>query len=695
MTAIPWPRHTICPRLRPTLAPPSTKPASLDDERGIRALGPLVHTLARALDIREIFSQLSAAARDVVHHDEAALALVDPAGTRLRLYASTCVDGPEEIEPCDHRIALPLDRATVFQPSPGRPFSVGVQAPVGLGGERVGVLVFLSRAPYAYSETDVWLVERIADGVALALSHQRLADEIKRQAVEREHAANMDASEELLDAIAGSLDIREVFQRVSEIAAKVLPHDCLTMSLHHRDGVAIVHATSNTEGPLMDQLRIVVSGVPDTSAVRIIDDLAIDPPQIVEPADLPKRLVAAGYRSLLVVKLPAGHQAFALQFWSRQSGAFTTADGPIARRIARHVALCVSHERLAEAAREASEARQRADRLEVRVRTLTDELDRTTGVREIVGESAAWKRVLKAATQVAPTDTTVLLTGESGTGKEVIARFIRRASTRHAGPFVALNCAALPDELLEAELFGYERGAYTGATHAKPGQIELAAGGVLFLDEIGDMSPMAQAKLLRVLQEREFQRLGGTRVLKANVRVIAATNRNLRQAIERSEFREDLFYRLQVFEIALPPLREREDDVLLLASAFLSQFAPSRNGGRPIVLTDAARDVLLRHAWPGNVRELRNALERALIVCDGGPIDAVHLSIGAERTLPPGVAGVEPGPSDLATIERRTIARGTGRGTRQQVGSCTTARTDAHAAIWQAEQVRGMSRPKV
>ena len=327
----------------------------------------------------------------------------------------------------------------------------------------------------------------------------------------------------------------------------------------------------------------------------------------------------------------------------------------MARRIARHVALCVSHEQLADAAREASEARQRADRLEARVRTLSDELDRTTGLRRIVGESAAWKGVVKAATQVAPTDTTVLLTGESGTGKEVIARFIHRASPRDAGPFVALNCAALPDALLEAELFGYERGAYTGAMQAKPGQIELAERGVLFLDEIGDLSPMAQVKLLRVLQEREFQRLGGTRVRKANVRIVAATNRNLRQAIEQGTFREDLFYRLHVFEIALPALREREGDTLLLASAFISELAPARNGRRSVGLTDRAKALLLNHSWPGNVRELRNALERALIVCDGEPIDAEHLAINAMR--PPRFEPADPSASDLATLERQTITR--------------------------------------
>jgi transcriptional regulator with GAF, ATPase, and Fis domain len=249
----------------------------------------------------------------------------------------------------------------------------------------------------------------------------------------------------------------------------------------------------------------------------------------------------------------------------------------------------------------------------------------------MVGQSAEWLDVLKKATQVAPTDTTVLLSGESGTGKEVVARFIHRASARTGGPFVALNCAALPEQLLESELFGYERGAFTGAQVAKPGQIELAAGGVLFLDEVSEMSPSAQAKFLRVLQEHEFQRLGGTRPQKSNIRVIAATNRDLRKAVTRGDFREDLFYRLQVFDIQIPPLRDRKGDILLLADAFLQDIGKSF-GRPPAGLTRDAKDALLRHDWPGNVRELRNALERAAILCEGGLISAQHLSLHSERS---------------------------------------------------------------
>src|SRR5262249_4981847 len=210
-------------------------------------------------------------------------------------------------------------------------------------------------------------------------------------------------------------------------------------------------------------------------------------------------------------------------------------------------------------------------------------------------------------------------------------------------------CAALPEQLLESELFGYERGAFTGAHQAKAGQIELASRGVLFLDEVSEMSPMAQAKFLRFLQEREFQRLGGTRTQKANVRVIAASNRDLRQAVERGTFREDLFYRLQVFDIQLPPLREHISDVPLLADHFLREFGDSM-GCRPARLADAARDALLAHSWPGNIRELRNVLERAAILSDEGVIELRHLSLHAPTAATAGAS-----PQDLGTIERQTI----------------------------------------
>jgi len=270
----------------------------------------------------------------------------------------------------------------------------------------------------------------------------------------------------------------------------------------------------------------------------------------------------------------------------------------------------------------------------------------------VVGHSAGWAGAVKRATLVAPTEATVLLQGESGTGKEVMARLIHTRSPRGNRPFVAINCAALPENLLESELFGYERGAFTGAQQSKPGQVEIAAGGVLFLDEVSEMSLAAQAKFLRFLQEREFQRLGGTRVVKTNVRIIAATNRDLQQAMERGAFRPDLYYRLQVFTIQLPPLRERQADILPLADAFLQDIGRAMKRPR-VPLTPEATEALLSHTWPGNVRELRNALERAAIVCEDGAITAAQLSLAAPRRSPQ----FDQADVNLDALQRRTIAR--------------------------------------
>jgi transcriptional regulator with PAS, ATPase and Fis domain len=267
---------------------------------------------------------------------------------------------------------------------------------------------------------------------------------------------------------------------------------------------------------------------------------------------------------------------------------------------------------------------------------------------DAIGSSPAWLNVLAAAVRVAKTEATVFLQGESGTGKEVIARLIHQVSPRKHGPFVAINCAALPEQLLESELFGYERGAFTGAQQSKAGHIELAARGVLFLDEVSEMSLTAQVKVLRFIQEREYRRLGGTRLQKADVRIIAASNRDLGDAVEQGTFREDLLYRLQVFDILLPPLRDRLTDVPLLAEQFLAECARTMNRRIPL-LRDDALDALLAHDWPGNVRELRNVLERAAILSDGD-IEGRHLALRPKmRALSPS--------SDLSAVERGTIER--------------------------------------
>jgi transcriptional regulator with GAF, ATPase, and Fis domain len=326
---------------------------------------------------------------------------------------------------------------------------------------------------------------------------------------------------------------------------------------------------------------------------------------------------------------------------------------PAARCIANYIALAVSHAQLAQAEQRRSEAElalQERPRNEVEVAPplVAKQAASRSGSRPIIGQSRAWQRVLCQVDQVAPTDATVLLQGESGTGKELIARLIHRKSPRQVGPFVAVNCAALPDSLLESELFGYERGAFTGAQQTKPGQIELASGGVLLLDEVSEMSPLAQAKFLRVLQERAYQRLGGTRLLTADIRIIAASNRDLWQAVTNKTFREDLYYRLKVFDIELPPLRERTDDIPRLTDALIAELGHEL--GRPISgVSHEARAMLQSHDWPGNVRELRNVLERALILSAGGLLTREHIAL--QQSAP----RLRSLPIDLNAIERRRI----------------------------------------
>ncbi len=553
-----------------------------------------------------------------------------------------------------------VDRETRFAEAMAYTRQQGMRStcslPLTTPQRRLGMLLAGSREPGAYDEEDVTFLSLVANQVALAIDHALNYGALQQALLlERERLQDVVASDELLRAISTVLDIRQVFPRVSEIAATMVPHDILTLTFHNASGEVVVQATSGEPALFGGRLTITDPSQLQDDSFTLVDDFDGTCCAVVEPCDFKDRVRAAGYRSVLMVRLRAGQQQIGLQFWARRPHAFDARHVPLARRIADHVALAVSHERLAETAREAAEARLRAERLEARVKSLSDELAAKTGLGRIAGASPEWQAVLKAASQVASTDTTVLLTGESGTGKEVIARLIHRASNRAAGPFVALNCAALPEQLLESELFGHERGAFTGAQQSKPGQIELAAGGVLFLDEVSEMSPSAQAKFLRVLQEREFQRLGATRTLKANVRVIAATNRDLKKAIERGDFREDLFYRLQVFDIKLPALRDRTADILPLSEVFLEEIG-QLFGRPPAGLTREAKDALLRYHWPGNVRELRNALERAAILCEGGLITADHLSLSSDRQVARSEAGGPP-TTDLNVLERDMIVQ--------------------------------------
>ena len=526
------------------------------------------------------------------------------------------------------------------------------------GTQMYGAVWVSSSQEHAFTSEHQVLLDSVVDLLGLAFEHNAIVD---RETLRRER---IDSLRGLLHTMAGSLDLRAVFSDVSDVVRAGLPHDILVMTSWGADGASFrIYAMAGAAADSPELLGPYTLSGDDLAQLQrgayVIRDV---------DAEVPRNTIRGrifghfGVKSALRVTLPLGSQVFgSLFFLSRQTNAFLDDDVDFGRRVADHLALALSHERLAEAARRDAEAREVAARLEAQVATLTRELESTSGHRRVVGRSRQWKDVLAQAARVARTETTVLLTGESGTGKEVVARFIHHASRRSTGPFVAINCAALPDQLLESELFGHERGAFTGAVSAKPGRMEQASGGVLFLDEVGEMILTVQAKLLRVLEEREFMRLGSTRVLRADIRVIAATNRDLHAAMQRGEFREDLYYRLGVFEIALPPLRERPEDVLELADTFLEQIGETV--GKPAAgIARDAKDQLLSYSWPGNVRELRNAIERAVILADGGYIRSEHLPVTGPRPAanaaePAGAAALPPGGVNLEAIERSFVIK--------------------------------------
>ncbi len=263
-------------------------------------------------------------------------------------------------------------------------------------------------------------------------------------------------------------------------------------------------------------------------------------------------------------------------------------------------------------------------------RLLKEESAARRGGPSIIGDAPSLRQVLTAIDRAATTDTTVLLEGESGTGKELCARALHNASARANGPFVAINCAAIPENLLEAELFGYERGAFTGATQRKIGKFEMAQRGTIFLDEIGEMPLSLQAKMLRAIETKRIERLGGGAPIQVDVRIVAATNRLLRQAVASRQFREDLYFRLSVFPVTIPPLRERKEDIPKLAHHFVDRVA--RDVGKKLALSPEALSMLVDYAWPGNVRELQNAIERAVILADGDRLMPRHLSLSAPQS---------------------------------------------------------------
>ena len=297
---------------------------------------------------------------------------------------------------------------------------------------------------------------------------------------------------------------------------------------------------------------------------------------------------------------------------------------------------------IAQAVRLRQLAQEELEKLRVENRRLHEELRTANRPDSIIGNSRSMLEVYSLIERVRDTGTTVMILGESGVGKEKVAQAIHYGSNRAEKPFVALNCAAIPESLIESELFGYERGAFTGAAASRKGRFEMADGGTLFLDEMGDLPYLMQIKLLRVIQERSFERIGGTSTITVNVRIITATNRNLEALVQEGKFREDLYYRLNIFPVVVPPLRERKSDLMLLADHFVEQYA-SRHGKTVARISTPAIDMLMSYHWPGNVRELENCIERAVILCTDGVVHSYH--------LPPSLQAADAGPAGHGTLK--------------------------------------------
>jgi transcriptional regulator with GAF, ATPase, and Fis domain len=655
--------------------------ASAPDPRIVaRVLADIAEAASETLELQDVFDRVASSVRELIPFDHMGVVrLVD--AERAVIHASTipCGRGVECSDP------IPLTAwSPRMRPRPGpnprindaqREFdpTFPIDAKCLELGTRSGMWepfrstdsfrggVWLNASwPNAFTDEHQEILRPIAALLGSAVEHWKIWD------ADRRRQERLERTETLLGTLAESLDVREVFQRLSAAMQAVLPHDVLTLTeLDARAmTIRIVAFAGECDLPIRTEVFQLTKREVD---LRVDSEILRDIPAEIAPDTERNRLIlSSGLRSWLRVPVwLSGEVKGSLSFLHREPSRYGRDDVEVARRVADRVALTLSHKKLAEEARIAAESRERAERLEATVETLARELE-SRGRGRIIGVSPSWKEAMVAVGRVAASETTVLITGESGTGKEVISSLIHQGSPRGNKPFVAINCAALPEQLLESELFGHEKGAFTGAIATKIGRIEQAAGGTLFLDEIAEMSPAVQAKLLRVLEAREFQRVGGTRTLKADVRVIAATNRDLAAFIARQAFREDLYYRLNVFQIHVAPLRERRQDILPLAEAFLADLGNTM--GRPAAgISRDAREWLLLYHWPGNVRELRNAIERAILLCDGGLITHEHLpaavvpaasasrSNGSKDNSP--AAATPRSAMNLEAVERELVSR--------------------------------------
>jgi formate hydrogenlyase transcriptional activator len=484
---------------------------------------------------------------------------------------------------------------------------------------RLGAMGFGSVKAGAFTEADTTFLSYVAKHIALAVDNALNYEEA--QDAQRQLAKERDRLHLLLDinnAVVSHLELRDLFGSLVGSIRRVLKADVVSLTLldpatNHLRLYALDFP--GRDGFLEEGTTCTLCGCPSTEAIAGRKAIVLGRSDLEQSeSTVSKRLVAAGVQTACCVPLllrdrPLG----ALNVGSLHAGAFSPEDAALLSEVGKQIALAVANSMAYQ------EIAGLKDKLAKEKLYLEEEIQTAYNFEEIVGDSRTLKQVLKQVQTVAKTDSTVLILGETGSGKELIARALHNLSDRRERTFVKLNCAAIPTGLLESELFGHEKGAFTGAIATKMGRFELADRGTLFLDEVGEIPLELQVKLLRVLQEQEFERLGSTRTIRVNVRVVAATNRDLSRMVDERKFRSDLYYRLKVFPVTVPPLRERADDIPLLVRHFAQKFAARMKKHVETIPAEAMK-VLQAYPWPGNIRELENFIERAVILSMGSDL---------------------------------------------------------------------------
>ena len=526
--------------------------------------------------------------------------------------------------------------------------------PASTALRNLGAMAFGSRNRDAYSETDVTFLQQVARLVAVAVDNALHFEQA--QSVQEQLKAERDRLSILLEvnnAVVSVLDLHELLNAVSRSLRRLVAHEYASLSLYDADTRTLqIHALDFpvSKGLLQEGLMIPVAGSPTGRAIETRQPVLITAADVEQfGSDIARRILAEGLKSAYCLPLIShGRPLGTLVVASMTDENFPEKDAELLQHIANQIAIAVENSL---AFRKVVD---RANKLSEEKLYLQDEIRTEYNFEEIIGESAALREILRQLETVAPTDSTILILGETGTGKELIARAIHNLSGRRERTLVKVNCAAIPTGLLESELFGHEKGAFTGAIGQRVGRFELAHRGTLFLDEVGDIPLELQPKLLRVLQEHEFERLGSARTIRVDVRLVAATNSDLVQKVADNQFRTDLYYRLNVFPIVIPPLRQRREDIPLLVRYFAQKYA--RRMKRPIDrIPTKAMAALTDYSWPGNVRELENFIERAVILSRGAELQLPLAELKA-RSKPAVIIGGD-GVGTLEYAEREHIMR--------------------------------------